>query len=157
MTHSVVITYGTFDLFHFGHVRLLKRLRQLGDRLVVGCSTDDFNSLKGKRTVIPYEQRAEVLAGCRYVDAVFPEDAWDQKRSDIKRFEAQIFAMGDDWVGKFDELQDLVQVVYLPRTEDISSTDVKRAVTARMENDVSAVINELRLAERRLASLIGQN
>lgn len=156
MIKSVVITYGTFDLFHFGHVRLLKRLRLLGDRLIVGCSTDAFNAVKGKSTVIPFDQRAEVLAGCRFVDEVFAEDTWDQKRGDIRRFGATIFAMGDDWVGKFDELQDIVQVVYLPRTEDISSTEVKRAVTARMENDVNAVINELRLAERRLTSLIGQ-
>jgi glycerol-3-phosphate cytidylyltransferase len=154
MTQATVITYGTFDLFHFGHVRLLQRLKSLGDRLVVGCSTDEFNAVKGKRTVIPYDQRVEVLASCRYVDAVFPENDWQQKRNDVLSNGAKIFAMGDDWAGHFDNLQDIVQVVYLPRTEDISSTDVKRAVGARFENELIAVLNELKQAQARIAALI---
>lgn len=125
---TTVITYGTFDLFHVGHVRLLKRLRDLGSRLVVGCSTDAFNASKGKRTVMPLEQRMEILAACRYVDRVFPEDSWGQKRTDIVREGAKIFAMGDDWVGRFDELSDLCKVVYLPRTQNISTTDVRQLV-----------------------------
>ena len=155
MTKSTVITYGTFDLFHFGHVRLLKRLKRLGDRLIIGCSTDEFNATKGKRTVIPYDQRVEVLSACRYVDEVFAEETWDQKRSDVITFGASIFAMGDDWAGHFDSLQDIVQVVYLPRTENISSTNVKRAVSALFETELSAVLNELKHAETRLTALIG--
>ena len=122
---TTVITYGTFDLFHFGHVRLLKRLRSLGDRLVVGCSSDEFNLLKGKKTVVPYTHRKEILLSCRYVSDVFPENNWEQKRDDIIREKADIFGMGHDWTGKFDDLSDLVKVVYLPRTEGISTTDLK--------------------------------
>jgi glycerol-3-phosphate cytidylyltransferase len=132
-----VITYGTFDLFHVGHVRLLKRLRDLGDRLVVGCSSDEFNRIKGKQTVMPYEQRREILLACRHVDAVFPETCWEQKREDIRREQASIFAMGDDWLGKFDELGDVVDVVYLPRTQDISTTDVRQLVNALHREQLS--------------------
>lgn len=123
-----VITYGTFDLFHFGHVRLLKRLRALGDKLVIGCSSDEFNSLKGKKTVVPYAHRREILLSCRYVSDVFPEHNWEQKREDIIREKADIFGMGHDWTGKFDDLCDLVKVVYLPRTDGISTTDLKHSV-----------------------------
>ena len=125
-----VITYGTFDLFHFGHVRLLKRLRDLGDRLVVGCSTDDFNNLKGKKTVVPYAHRREILLSCRYVSDVFPEDNWEQKRDDIIREKADIFGMGHDWTGKFDDLSDLLKVVYLPRTDGVSTTEIKDLMRA---------------------------
>lgn len=123
-----VITYGTFDLFHFGHVNLLRRLRELGDRLVVGCSSDEFNTLKGKSTVMPWVQRAEILRACRYVDDVFPEESWEQKREDIRRERADIFAMGDDWAGRFDALADLCQVIYLPRTRDVSTTELRQMV-----------------------------
>ena len=122
---KVVITYGTFDLFHVGHIRLLKRLRALGDELVVGISSDEFNSLKGKRSFFSYEERAEILESCKYVSKVFPENNWQQKRDDILKYEASIFAMGDDWAGEFDDLKDLCQVIYLPRTEGISTTDIK--------------------------------
>ena len=125
---TTVITYGTFDLFHIGHVNLLRRLRALGDRLVVGCSTDEFNALKGKKTVMPYEHRAQILAALRYVDAVFPEANWEQKRDDILRERADIFAMGEDWAGRFDDLGDMCEVVYLPRTRDVSTTEVKQWV-----------------------------
>lgn len=125
---TTVITYGTFDLFHIGHVNLLRRLRALGDRLVVGCSTDEFNALKGKKTVMPYDHRAQILASLRFVDDVFPERSWDQKREDIRRERADIFAMGDDWAGKFDDLSDACEVVYLPRTRDVSTTEVRQWV-----------------------------
>ena len=138
---TTVITYGTFDLFHIGHVRLLERIRSFGDRLVVGCSTDEFNDLKGKSTIMPYDQRAEILAACRYVDAVFPEQNWEQKRDDIKREKADIFAMGDDWSGKFDHLADDCRVVYLPRTENISTTDIKQLVNARFEGRILQLQN----------------
>ncbi len=127
---TTVITYGTFDLFHVGHVHLLRRLKGLGDRLVVGCSTDEFNHQKGKKSIAPYAQRVEILKSVRYVDHVIPETHWDQKRSDIVREGAQIFAIGDDWAGKFDDLSDICQVVYLPRTRDISSTEIRRLAQA---------------------------
>lgn len=125
---KTVITYGTYDLFHYGHLRLLKRLRALGDRLVVGLSTDEFNALKGKKTVVKYDERKELLLGCRFVDGVFPEENWEQKRFDILREEANVFGMGDDWDGKFDFLSDIVEVIYLPRTEGVSSTQIKKDV-----------------------------
>ncbi|MBR9792478.1 MAG: adenylyltransferase/cytidyltransferase family protein [Gammaproteobacteria bacterium] len=123
-----VITYGTFDLFHVGHVRLLKRIRDLGDRLVVGLSSDEFNKVKGKKVIIPFADRKEILLSCRYVDDVFQENTWEQKREDIIREKAEIFAIGDDWAGKFDDLDDIVKVLYLPRTKDISTTELKTVI-----------------------------
>ena len=150
---KTVVTYGTFDLFHVGHVRLLKRLRALADRLVVGCSTDEFNEKKGKHTVMPYAQREELLLSCRYVDDVFPEENWEQKRSDVERYGVDIFAMGDDWSGHFDSLQDICEVVYLPRTRGISSTDVKKLVVSRFNNDLVSITTELQNVEKRLRRL----
>ena len=134
---KTVITYGTFDLFHVGHVNLLRRLKGLGDRLVVGVSSDEFNSIKGKKTVMPFQHRAQVVSACRYVDAVFPELTWDQKHDDIRREKAGIFAMGDDWAGKFDDLSDLCEVIYLPRTQDISTTEIRQLVNALHQERVS--------------------
>lgn len=123
-----VITYGTFDLFHIGHLNLLRRLRALGTSLVVGCSSDEFNRLKNKEVVIPYAERMQILQACRYVDHVFREDEWEQKRADILREGADIFAMGHDWEGKFDDLSDLCKVVYLPRTEGVSTTEIRTKI-----------------------------
>lgn len=123
-----VITYGTFDMFHIGHLNLLNRLAELGDELIVAVSTDEFNALKGKKTLIPYEQRAEIVRNIKCVSKVIPEESWEQKVEDIKHHEADIFAMGDDWMGKFDFLKPHCEVVYLPRTEDISSTELKIAL-----------------------------
>lgn len=142
MTRTV-ITYGTFDLFHVGHVRLLKRLRELGDELLVGLSTDEFNAQKGKRCVIPFSERREVLLSCRHVDMVFPEESWDQKVDDVKKYGANVFAMGDDWSGKFDFLQEHVDVIYLPRTEGISTTEIKQIVSAFNKEKIFAVRNML--------------
>jgi len=153
MSEKVVLTYGTFDLFHIGHVRLLKRLRAMGDKLIVGCSSDEFNARKGKQTIIPFDQRAEVLMGCRYVDDVFPEHTWEQKRADILRTNAAVFAMGDDWAGRFDDLQDITQVLYLPRTDNISSTNVKSTLSLQINNELNAALNELRQVENRLLGL----
>lgn len=136
---TTVITYGTFDLFHVGHVNLLRRLRELGDRLVVGLSTDEFNTLKGKTTVMPYAHRAEIVGAVRYVDGVFPETCWEQKRDDIRREDARIFAMGDDWIGKFDDLSDLCEVVYLPRTRDVSTTEIKQILHGMQQERVHAL------------------
>ena len=121
-----VITYGTFDLFHVGHLRILERARALGDRLCVGISSDEFNTLKGKKSVIPYEHRAAIVGALSCVDEVFPEHSWDQKVHDIRRVNADIFVMGHDWEGKFDHLSDLCEVSYLPRTHGISTTDIKK-------------------------------
>jgi glycerol-3-phosphate cytidylyltransferase len=126
---KTVITYGTFDLLHVGHIRLLKRLAELGDELIVGISSDQFNELKGKKSFFSYDERAEILESCKYVTKVFPEHNWDQKESDIKKYNADIFAMGDDWKGKFDYLSHLCEVVYLPRTENISTTDIKNKLS----------------------------
>jgi len=126
---KTVLTYGTFDMFHVGHLRLLERLKKLGDRLIVGVSTDEFNDLKGKKTLIPYEQRAEIVSALSVVDLVIPESNWEQKIDDIARHEVAIFAMGDDWTGKFDFLNSHCEVKYLSRTSDISTTKLKRSLS----------------------------
>lgn len=141
MKEKIVITYGTFDLFHVGHVRLLKRLSALGDRLIVGLSTDKFNQLKGKSVIFPYEHRKQILESCRYVDAVFPEENWEQKRSDILRERATIFAIGDDWSGKFDELSEICEVVYLPRTADVSTTEIKDILRSLRSDEIHQIRN----------------
>lgn len=123
-----VITYGTFDLLHPGHINLLRRSKDLGDELYVGLSTDEFNKVKGKTAVLTYEQRKTVLEAIKYVDHVFPESDWEQKTSDIKKYGISCFVMGDDWKGKFDFLKDYCTVVYLPRTPDISTTDIKQKI-----------------------------
>ena len=120
-----VITYGTFDVFHPGHVNLLRRAKALGDYLIVALSTDDFNQLKAKKAYYSYDQRKIVLEACRYVDLVIPEKTWEQKVEDIRQYNADIFVMGDDWKGKFDYLSSVCEVVYLPRTPDICSTEVR--------------------------------
>ena len=121
-----VITYGTFDLLHYGHINLLKRAKDLGDYLIVGLSTDEFNLQKDKISYFDYQQRKILLESIRYVDLVIPEISWEQKREDVKKYYADIFVIGDDWEGKFDFLKDEgVEVVYLPRTEEISTTQIK--------------------------------
>lgn len=141
-----VITYGTFDIFHLGHLRLLERARSLGDRLVVGISTDKFNEAKGKKSIFSYEERAQILASIRHVDEVFPESDWGQKRQDIAHFNASVFVMGDDWKGKFDDLSGLAEVVYLPRTPSISTTEVKkslRALSSKQIDELKGVLGAL--------------
>jgi glycerol-3-phosphate cytidylyltransferase len=123
-----VLTYGTFDLFHVGHLRLLERAKSLGDRLVVGISTDEFNAIKGKTSAIPYASRAEIVAGLACVDEVIPESDWEQKISDIRAWDVSTFVMGSDWDGKFDHLTDYCEVVYLDRTHGVSSTLIKKTL-----------------------------
>lgn len=125
MKEKIVITYGTFDMFHIGHLKLLQRLKNLGDKLIVAVSTDEFNDLKGKKTLIPYEQRALIVENIKCVDMVIAEDNWEQKVEDIKKYDVDIFAMGNDWEGKFDFLKEHCEVIYLPRTEKISTTQLK--------------------------------
>ncbi|KRN20298.1 tagD protein [Pediococcus claussenii] len=121
-----VITYGTFDLLHKGHIRLLKRAKELGDHLTVCASTDEFNALKGKTAYTSFEDRKYILEAIRYVDEVIPEKGWDQKIRDVKDHNIDIFVMGDDWKGEFDFLAEYCEVVYLPRTEGISTTRIKK-------------------------------
>ena len=118
-----VITYGTFDLLHYGHINLLRRAKALGDYLVVALSTDEFNwNMKGKKSYFTYEERKAMLEAIRYVDLVVPEDNWEQKNTDVEKYDVDVFVMGDDWEGKFDFLKDKCEVVYLPRTPEISTT-----------------------------------
>ena len=123
---KIVLTYGTFDMFHIGHLNLLNRLKSLGDKLIVAVSTDEFNSIKGKKTLIPFEQRALIVQNIKCVDIVIAEENWEQKIDDIKKYNVDIFAMGDDWEGKFDFLKDYCKVIYLPRTQNISTTELKK-------------------------------
>ncbi len=120
-----IITYGTFDILHYGHINLLKRARMLGDYLIVGLSSDEFNHIKNKKSYYTYEQRKTILEACRYVDLVIPENNWEQKVDDVQKYQADIFVMGDDWKGKFDFLKDYCDVIYLPRTPDVSTTQTK--------------------------------
>ena len=122
-----VITYGTFDLLHYGHINLLRRAKQQGDYLIVALSTDEFNwNEKRKKCFFSYEQRKVLLEAIRYVDLVIPEENWEQKITDVKEFRVDTFVMGDDWKGKFDFLRDSCEVVYLPRTPEISTTQIKQ-------------------------------
>ena len=121
-----VITYGTFDLLHSGHINLLRRAKQYGDYLIVALSTDEFNwSKKQKKCYFYYEQRKQLLEAVRYVDLVIPEENWEQKISDVQEYHVDTFVMGDDWAGKFDFLKPYCEVVYLPRTPEISTTQIK--------------------------------
>jgi glycerol-3-phosphate cytidylyltransferase len=121
-----VITYGTYDLLHYGHINLLRRAKALGDYLIVALSTDEFNQdAKGKKTYFRYEIRKNLLESIRYVDLVIPEQNWEQKIADIQNYQVDVFVMGDDWAGKFDFLKDYCDVVYLERTPDISTTKIK--------------------------------
>ena len=122
-----VITYGTFDLLHYGHINLLRRARERGDYLIVALSTDEFNLGKGKRCYFPYEKRKQLLEAVRYVDLVIPEESWGQKVTDAREYHVDVFVMGDDWEGEFDFLEDEgVEVVYLPRTPEVSTTQIKQ-------------------------------
>ena len=122
-----VITYGTYDLLHYGHVKLLQRARALGDYLIVRLSTDEFKwNEKHKKCYFSYEERKRLLEAIRYVDLVIPENCWEQKVQDVKEYHIDTFVMGDDWMGKFDFLKEYCNVVYLPRTPDISTTQIKK-------------------------------
>lgn len=122
---KTVITYGTFDLLHIGHINILKRAKAMGDYLIVGLSTDEFNKLKHKSAYHSFSDRKAILEAIRYVDLVIPENTWNQKISDIINHDVNIFVMGDDWKGEFDYLESYCSVTYLPRTEGISTTKTK--------------------------------
>ena len=122
---EIVFTNGCFDLLHYGHLEILRRASSLGDKLIVGISTDEFNELEGKTCILPYEKRKELLESLDYVDKVIPEDNWEQKVSDVKENDVDIFVMGNDWEGKFDELKAYCKVIHFPRTKGISTTKLK--------------------------------
>lgn len=147
---KTVLTYGTFDLFHVGHLRLLQRLRALGDRLIVGVSTDEFNSLKGKKTVMPFADRIEIVRALRCVDVAIPETCWEQKTDDIREHSVDIFGMGSDWEGHFDSLQTHCEVIYLPRTEGVSSTHIRNTLKVLDQHHV----RELKQALDLISSII---
>lgn len=121
-----VITYGTYDLLHYGHIELLRRAKQYGDYLIVALSTDEFNKIKSKKSYYNFEQRKMMLESIRYVDLVIPENNWEQKVDDVKTFKVDTFLMGHDWEGEFDFLKDECEVIYLKRTEGISTTQIKK-------------------------------
>ena len=122
-----VLTYGTFDLLHYGHIRLLKRAKELGDYLIVALSTDEFNMEKGKKSYYNYETRKELLESIKYVDMIIPEKNWEQKTDDVKKYDIDVVVMGSDWAGsdRFDYLKEFCEVVYIERTPEISTTKVK--------------------------------
>lgn len=126
-----VITYGTFDLFHVGHLNILRRAKELGDYLVVAVSSDAFNEIKGKKCVIPDYERMAIVEAIKYVDEVIPENDWEQKIKDVQEHDIDVFVMGDDWEGKFDFLSEYCDVVYLPRTEGISTTQLKTVLKSK--------------------------
>lgn len=121
-----IITYGTFDLLHYGHINLLERAKKMGDYLIVGLSSDEFNLQKGKKCYFSFAERKRMLEALRCVDLVIEENSWEQKISDVKEFKVDTFVIGDDWKGKFDFLKDYCEVVYLPRTKEISTTQIKQ-------------------------------
>lgn len=147
---KVVLTYGTFDLFHIGHLNLLQRLKELGDVLVVGVSTDEFNASKGKQTIVSFQDRLRIVQNIKCVDLAIAESSWDQKRDDIQKHDVSVFGIGDDWKGKFDELADLCEVVYLPRTADVSSTSMKKLLNVLDKTH----IDELRQALGIISTII---
>ena len=126
-----VITYGTFDLLHYGHISLLNRAKELGDYLVVALSTDEFNAIKGKKAHFSYNERKMILEAIKYVDEIIPENNWEQKVEDVRENNIDVFVIGDDWKGKFDFLNEYCQVVYLPRTEGISTTQIKEELSTK--------------------------
>ncbi|MEP6065873.1 MAG: adenylyltransferase/cytidyltransferase family protein [Paracoccaceae bacterium] len=122
-TERRILTYGSFDPLQIGHVRFLKRLSAMGDRVIVGLSTDQFNSEKGSPSILPFEERREILQSCQYVDHVIPETDWDQKHTDIVNYNISLFAMGEQFAGKYDHLNDITQVLYLPRSKSVYARD----------------------------------
>ncbi len=142
-----VITYGTFDMFHIGHLKLLQRLSELADELIVAVSTDEFNKVKNKTVLIPYSQRAEIVSNIKCVNKVIAEEDWNQKVSDIKEHDISLFVMGDDWKGKFDFLQEFCEVQYLPRTKDISTTQLKKSLTSFLSISKDDILNVFKVIE----------
>lgn len=137
-----ILTYGTYDLLHYGHIRLLQRAKALGDYLIVALSTDEFNEIKGKKAYHNYETRKKMLEAVRYVDLVIPEENWEQKINDVKEYHVDIVVMGSDWAGsdRFDYLKDYCEVIYLDRTEGVSTTKIKKDLGLQEpENNINQI------------------
>lgn len=150
---KTIITYGTFDMFHIGHLNLIKRLKCLGDRVIIGVSTDEFNESKGKKCLIPFEHRQEIVKNIAGVDLVIPEHCWEQKVKDILNYNVDIFVMGDDWLGKFDDLSLYCKVMYLSRTDGVSTTHLKTALSSispGLKNDIEKAFNLLESVKKSL-------
>lgn len=130
---KTVITYGTFDLLHVGHINILRRAKAMGDYLIVAISSDEFNALKGKKAYYSFEDRKEILEAIKYVDKVIPEDNWEQKVLDVQKYNVDQFVMGHDWEGKFDFLSEHCTVTYLPRTDGISTTKIKKDLMTQIQ------------------------
>lgn len=145
--NKTVITYGTFDMFHIGHLRLIRRLQEQGDRVIVAVSTDEFNLEKGKQVVIPFNQRVEIVSAISGVDLVIAESSWEQKITDIERYSVDVFAIGDDWVGKFDFLKSYCEVVYLSRTVGVSTTELKSSLKNILSVPKEEVLKALEVLE----------
>lgn len=149
---KTVITYGTFDLLHYGHIELMRRAKELaeGGQLIVAVSSNEFNAIKGKTTRMSFAKRKELVSAVRYVDKVIAEESWDQKKDDIKKYSVDLFVMGNDWEGKFDELKELCEIVYLQRTPSIASSaikkvinDIEKEIVADLENKVIRRLREV--------------
>ena len=142
-----VITYGTFDLLHYGHINLLRRARALGDYLIVALSTDEFNDTeKNKKCYFTFAQRKAILESIRYVDLVIPEESWEQKKTDVHMYHIDTFVIGEDWKGKFDFLKDEgVDVVYLPRTPEVSTTQIKNDLSNNNDTDFKKIFTNEQL------------
>lgn len=128
---KIVLTYGTFDLLHAGHINLLRRAKDLGDYLIVGLSTDTFNVIKHKESFFSFKERKHILESIKYVDRIIPEKTWEQKRRDILKYHVNILVMGSDWKGKFDDLSDICAITYVPRTKNISTSRIKHTLASR--------------------------
>lgn len=153
MAYKTALTYGTFDMFHIGHLELLKRVSSLADRVIVGVSTDDFNRSKDKKCVIPYEQRASIVSSIKGVDLVIPEYSWEQKENDILRYSVDLFVMGNDWEGEFDHLNSLCEVRYLARTEGVSTSQIKemlKGVSPKLKSEINNLFEILEIIKNEL-------
>lgn len=153
MGYKTALTYGTFDMFHIGHLELLKRVSSLADRVIVGVSTDEFNSGKDKKCVIPYEQRASIVSSIKGVDLVIPEYSWKQKENDILKYSVDLFVMGDDWKGEFDHLNSLCEVRYLSRTEGVSTSQIKevlKGVSPKLKTEINNLFEILEIIKNEL-------
>ena len=145
-----IITYGTFDLLHYGHINLLQRAKEMGDYLIVALSTDEFNSVeKNKITYFSYEERKRLLEAIRYVDLVIPENSWEQKISDVKEFKIDTFVIGNDWKGKFDFLKEYCDVVYLERTPEISTSKIKQDLKINFNGENGLCMQILKILEKK--------
>ena len=138
---KTIITYGTFDMFHIGHLNLLMRMKEMADEVIVAVSTDEFNNSKGKQSLISFEDRFKIVDSIKYVDLVIPEISWEQKIKDVEKYDVDIFVMGDDWKDKFDFLAPLCNVIYLSRTLDISTTIIKQKIASK-DRCINSIMTE---------------